>query len=79
MARLLTTSRLVTLTGTGGVGKTRLAIEVAWLAIKHELAEIAPGNFDAYYAVKDPVCDLVMAAAERWAQQTDWSPGPSGA
>jgi hypothetical protein len=25
-----------------------------------------------YYAVKDPVCDLIMDAAERWATATDW-------
>jgi GrpB-like predicted nucleotidyltransferase (UPF0157 family) len=55
------------------------AVAATYALIKHNLARIAPGNFDAYYAVKDPVCDLVMAAAERWAQQTDWSPGPSGA
>jgi len=55
------------------------AAAATYALIKHELAAIAPGNFDAYYAVKDPVCDLVMAAAERWAQQTHWSPGPSDA
>jgi dephospho-CoA kinase len=55
------------------------AVAATYALIKRELAKIAPGNFDAYYAVKDPVCDLVMAAAERWAQQTEWSPGPSGA
>jgi len=55
------------------------AVAATYALIKHNLARIAPGNFDAYYAVKDPVCDLVMAAAERWAQQTDWSPGPSDA
>jgi GrpB-like predicted nucleotidyltransferase (UPF0157 family) len=55
------------------------AVAATYALIKHNLAEIAPGNFDAYYAVKDPVCDLVMAAAERWAQQVGWLPGPSDA
>ena len=37
------------------------AVAATYALIKHNLAEIAYGNFDAYYAVKDPVCDLVMA------------------
>ena len=29
---------------------------------------------DAYYAVKDPVCDLIMVGAEAWAAATGWRP-----
>jgi GrpB-like predicted nucleotidyltransferase (UPF0157 family) len=32
-----------------------------------------------YAAAKDPVCDLVMIAAEKWAEATGWKPGDSDA
>ena len=47
--------------------------------IKHELARLHPDDADAYYAVKDPACDLIIAAAERWATAADWEPAPSDA
>lgn len=47
--------------------------------IKRELARLHPSDADAYYAVKDPACDLIMAAAERWAVATYWKPSPSDA
>lgn len=47
--------------------------------IKRELARLHPDDADAYYAVKDPVCDLIMAAAEIWAAAADWEPGLSDA
>jgi GrpB-like predicted nucleotidyltransferase (UPF0157 family) len=42
--------------------------------LKRALAAAADGDWDHYYAVKDPACDLIMAAAEEWALRTDWSP-----
>ncbi len=45
--------------------------------IKRELARLHPDDVDAYYAVKDPACDLIMAAAEGWAAATDWEPARS--
>ena len=49
----------------------------AYQQIKETLARLHPDDVDAYYDVKDPVCDIVMAAAERWAAQTRYVPGPS--
>ena len=40
--------------------------------IKRELASRHADDMDAYYAVKDPVCDLIMDAAEPWAVQSAW-------
>lgn len=40
--------------------------------IKAALAESHADDVDAYYAVKDPVCDLIMAAAQAWAEKTAW-------
>jgi GrpB-like predicted nucleotidyltransferase (UPF0157 family) len=40
--------------------------------IKRELAARHADDVDAYYAVKDPVCDLIMAAAEPWALASGW-------
>lgn len=42
--------------------------------IKRELAKRHPNDEDAYYDVKDPVCDLVWEAALAWARQSDWEP-----
>lgn len=39
----------------------------AYAQIKRALARLHPNDPDAYYDVKDPACDLIMAAAERWA------------
>jgi GrpB-like predicted nucleotidyltransferase (UPF0157 family) len=40
--------------------------------IKRELARLHPDDIEAYYDVKDPVCDLIIDAAERWASIEGW-------
>ena len=49
----------------------------AYAQIKRALARLHPDDPDAYYDVKDPVCDLVMDAAEHWAAAVSWSTHPS--
>jgi GrpB-like predicted nucleotidyltransferase (UPF0157 family) len=49
----------------------------AYAQIKEVLARLHPQDMDAYYDVKDPVCDIIMATAERWAAQTNYAPQPS--
>jgi GrpB-like predicted nucleotidyltransferase (UPF0157 family) len=44
----------------------------SYALIKRELAARHADDVDAYYAVKDPVCDLIFAAAELWAARTGW-------
>ncbi len=51
----------------------------SYALIKRELIRLNDGDVDAYYAIKDPVCDLIVDAAERWAVNTGWKPGPSDA
>lgn len=48
-------------------------------AIKTTLAARHGDDVDYYYAVKDPVCDLIIGAAEEWAARSDWRVGPSDA
>lgn len=50
-----------------------------YAAAKRALAALHPDDAGAYYAVKDPICDVVMAGAEVWARATGWRPGPSDA
>jgi GrpB-like predicted nucleotidyltransferase (UPF0157 family) len=38
----------------------------AYARVKIALARLHPDDIDAYYDVKDPVCDLIYQAAERW-------------
>ncbi|HEY1684148.1 MAG TPA: GrpB family protein [Tepidisphaeraceae bacterium] len=51
----------------------------AYAQVKNALARYHPDNAQAYYDVKDPVCDIVMVAAEEWANSIGWNPGPSDA
>ena len=44
--------------------------------VKEALARLHPDDIEAYLDVKDPVCDLIMDAAERWAAATGYAPGP---
>jgi GrpB-like predicted nucleotidyltransferase (UPF0157 family) len=45
----------------------------AYAALKRRLAAIAPDSA-SYADTKDPVCDLIYFAAERWASDTSWRP-----
>ncbi|HUO12196.1 MAG TPA: GrpB family protein [Caulobacteraceae bacterium] len=51
----------------------------AYAQIKRELAARHGDDEDAYYAVKDPVCDLIMDAAELWAASNGWTLPPTDA
>lgn len=44
----------------------------AYAEIKQQLATHFPEDADAYYAVKDPVFDVLMAGANEWAVWTAW-------
>ena len=48
----------------------------AYGTIKQNLAARFPHDAEAYYDIKDPVFDLIMAAAEDWARATGWSEPP---
>jgi GrpB-like predicted nucleotidyltransferase (UPF0157 family) len=39
---------------------------------KQALAAHGPTDWDLYYDVKDPICDIIMAGAEDWAATTGW-------
>ena len=43
----------------------------AYLEVKRGLAALAPSS-DEYADAKDPACDLIYHAAERWAGETSW-------
>ena len=49
----------------------------AYGAIKEQLARRFPEDAEAYYDIKDPVFDLIMAGAEAWALRTGWSEPPA--
>lgn len=51
----------------------------AYAQVKRALAAAAPDDWDTYYDVKDPVCDVIVAAAEQWAVRVGWTPSESDA
>lgn len=53
------------------------AAAAAYGQVKIALAARHAEDADAYYDIKDPVCDIIMAGAERWARTNSWKPGDS--
>ncbi|MGH2508360.1 MAG: GrpB family protein [Ktedonobacteraceae bacterium] len=49
----------------------------AYAQIKINLSQRHPDDIDFYYAIKDPLCDIIIDAAKDWAQITNWQMGPS--
>jgi GrpB-like predicted nucleotidyltransferase (UPF0157 family) len=46
----------------------------AYAEVKRALAGLVPDDVYSYYAVKDPVFDLIMTGARDWADATGWRP-----
>jgi GrpB-like predicted nucleotidyltransferase (UPF0157 family) len=46
----------------------------AYAEVKRQLAAHHPDDIQAYVTIKDPVCDVIMSAAEVWAAATGWRP-----
>jgi GrpB-like predicted nucleotidyltransferase (UPF0157 family) len=57
--------------------RIHLAEAQAYAQVKTALSRHHANDDDAYYEIKDPVCDIVMGAAEAWATQVKWEPSPS--
>ena len=53
--------------------RTHPAVAASYAEIKRQLARHDPNDWDLYYDVKDPVCDIIIAAAEAWAESSGWS------
>lgn len=51
----------------------------AYGELKRTLARLFPEDVAAYYDVKDPAIDMLMAGANIWAEETGWEVPPSDA
>ena len=51
----------------------------AYAEVKRQLAKYFPNDVEAYYDIKDPVFDVMMAGGLEWAEATDWQQPPSDA
>jgi len=50
----------------------------AYAQVKMALAKHHPEeDMEAYYDIKDPVCDIIIGGAELWAAATGWEVGSS--
>jgi GrpB-like predicted nucleotidyltransferase (UPF0157 family) len=52
------------------------AAALAYARVKEALVKYHPNDVEAYYDVKDPVCDILIGGAEVWAVATNWTVGP---
>ena len=54
------------------------AVAAAYAQVKQALVKHHPeDDMEAYYEIKDPVCDIIMGGAEAWATTTGWQLGPT--
>ena len=54
------------------------AIAQAYGHVKEAIVRYHPEqDMEAYYDIKDPVCDIIIGGAEEWAATSHWHPGPS--
>ncbi|HKY54648.1 MAG TPA: GrpB family protein [Anaerolineales bacterium] len=54
------------------------AIAQAYGQVKEAIVKYHPEqDMEAYYDIKDPVCDIIIGGAEEWAAFINWQPGPS--
>lgn len=51
----------------------------AYGELKKTLSRLFPDDVDAYYDIKDPAIDMLMAGANIWAEATGWEVPPSDA
>ena len=58
--------------------RTHATAAAAYAELKRRLAELGIDRF-VYADTKDPACDLIIVAAEDWAIQSSWQPGPADA
>ena len=53
-------------------------IAQAYGQVKEAIVKYHPEqDMEAYYDIKDPVCDIIFGGAEEWAKSTKWQAGPS--
>ena len=52
---------------------------MAYAAVKRALAQAFPLDVESYYAIKDPVFDVIMSGARDWATSTGWQASNSDA
>ena len=54
------------------------AIAQAYGQVKEAIIKYHPEqDMEAYYDIKDPVCDIIYGGAEEWAASTNWQEGPT--
>lgn len=54
--------------------RTHPIMRDGYALIKKRLAEIFPDSIDGYLYIKDPLMDMLFAAAQEWAQLANWQP-----
>ena len=53
-------------------------IAQAYGQVKEAIVKYHPEqDMEAYYDIKDPVCDITIGGAEEWARSTNWQAGPT--
>ncbi|RYG88669.1 MAG: GrpB family protein [Alphaproteobacteria bacterium] len=57
--------------------RSHSAIAEAYGQVKQALVAHSLDDPDAYYDVKDPVCDIIIGGAEEWVMRTGWTLGSS--